>query len=76
MLGSCCRSPNSIQRIVGNSAFEHNYRKPYIGMSSDGRSRHFVHLAPKKKFVRLRVSVRDLDAGMEHMSEAPSTHAA
>ena len=55
---------------VAATSFEANYRKNYIGMSSSGRSRNFVHFIPKKKFVRLKAAVPNVDDWIQRLSDA------
>lgn len=43
-----------------DSAIEHNYRKFFIGLLSQGRPNNFVIFHPKKGFVRVGVRTRDL----------------
>ena len=60
----------AIVNEIAASSFEANYRKPYIGMSSSGRSRNFVHFVPKKKFVRLKAAVPNVDDWIQRLSDA------
>jgi len=50
--------------------YELTYKKHYMGLATDGHANNFVVFHPKKKFVRLEVSVPQSDAMEQMIDEA------
>jgi hypothetical protein len=66
MLALCDRALAMVNKTATNS-FELNYTVAYIGMKSGGRSRNFVQLVPKKKFLHVRATVTNIDEWLEKL---------
>ena len=69
MIGICDKAL-SILNAKASSQIELNYLRQYIGIRFDNKSRNYVFFGPKKKFVRINVSVDDAETWLDKLSAA------
>lgn len=64
---------DKVVAIVNESAktkFSANYNRQYIGLNDGTRSRNFVHLHPKKRFVHISATLADPDEWLKKLTAA------
>lgn len=64
---------DKVVAIVNESAktkFTANYNRQHIGLSDGTRSRNFVHVNPKKRFVHINATVADADEWTKKLAAA------
>lgn len=65
-----CEKVVAIVNESANTKFSANYNRQYIGLSDGTRSRNFVYVHPKKRFIHINAAVTDSDEWTKKLTAA------